>query len=263
MENNENLVTDTEEVVTENVEQTTEETPKTYTEDELNAKVNEIVGKRIARKEAKIRKEYDRKYGELEEVLRAGTGKEYDNTEDMTGYLKDFYGKKGIKMPDKPRYSDSDTAILAKAEADDIISAGYDEVVEEVDRLAEIGVANMTAREKAVFKALAEHRKATEEARELSSLGVTEDVYGSADFKKFASQFNPTTPIKDVYNIYRQTQPKKEHKTAGSMKQTPQASSGVKDFYTREEAMKFTKADFDNNPALFKAVEASVPKWGK
>ena len=262
MENNENLVTDTEEV-TENVEQTTEEPPKKYTEDELNAKVNEIVGKRIARKEAKIRKEYDRKYGELEEVLRAGTGKEYVNTEDMTGYLKDFYGKKGIKMPEKPRYSDADTAILAKAEAEDIISAGYDEVVEEVDRLLEIGVANMTAREKAVFKTLAEHRKATEEARELSSLGVTEDVYGSAEFKKFASQFNPTTPIKDVYNIYRQTQPKKEHKTAGSMKQTPQASSGVKDFYSREEALKFTKEDFDRNPALFKAVEASFPKWGK
>ena len=263
MENNENLVTDTEEV-TENVEQTTEETPKKYTEDELNAKVNEIVGKRIARKEAKIRKEYDRKYGELEEVLRAGTGKEYDNTEDMTGYLKDFYGKKGIKMPEKPRYSDSDTAILAKAEAEDIISAGYDEVVEEVDRLLEIGVANMTAREKAVFKTLAEHRKATEEARELSSLGVTKEEYESAEFKEFARKYSaPGTPIGDVFKLYRQTQPKKEHKTAGSMKQTPQASSGVKDFYSREEALKFTKADFDKNPALFKAVEASIPKWGK
>ena len=263
MENNENLVTETEEVVTENVEQTTEETPKTYTEDELNAKVNEIVGKRMARKEAKIRKEYDRKYGELEEVLRAGTGKDYENTEDMTGYLKGYYEKKGIKMPEKPSYNDRDNAILAKAEADDIINAGYDEVVEEVDRLADIGVANMTAREKAVFKTLAEYRKAKEESRELSSLGVTEDVYKSEDFKKFASQFNPTTPIKDVYNIYRQTQPKKDIKTAGSMKQTPQASSGVKDFYSREEALKFTREDFDKNPALFKAVEASIPKWGK
>ena len=265
MENNENLVTETEqeEVVTENAEQTAEQTPKTYTEEELNAKVNEIVGKRVARKEAKIRKEYDRKYGELEQVLRTGTGKDYDNTEDMTGYLKDFYGKKGIKMPEKPRYSDADTAILAKAEAEDIISAGYDEVVEEVDRLAEIGVANMTAREKAVFKTLAEYRKATEEARELSSLGVTEDVYNSDEFKKFASQFNPSTPIKDVYNIYRQTQPKKEHKTAGSMKQTPQQDSGVKDFYSHEEAMKFSKEDFDRNPELYQAVVKSMSKWGK
>ena len=53
-----------------NVEQTTEaveqvETPvKTYTEEE----VNQIVGKRLARNSAKIRKEYDNKYGELEAV---------------------------------------------------------------------------------------------------------------------------------------------------------------------------------------------------
>ena len=33
------------------------ETPKTYTEDELNARVDELLAKKIARKEAKIRKE--------------------------------------------------------------------------------------------------------------------------------------------------------------------------------------------------------------
>ena len=76
---NENLVT---EQVAENVEITTEETPKTYTEAEFNAKLDEVLGKKIARREAKIRKEYERKYGELEDVLRAGTGK--DNVEDMT-----------------------------------------------------------------------------------------------------------------------------------------------------------------------------------
>jgi hypothetical protein len=257
MENNENLVTETEEVVTENVEQTTEETPKTYTEDELNAKVNEIVGKRIARKEAKIRKEYDRKYGELEEVLRAGTGKDYDNTEDMTGYLKGFYEKRGIKMPEKPSYNDRDNAILAKAEADDIISAGFDEVVEEVDRLAEKGVANMTAREKAVFKTLAEYRKATEESRELSSLGVTEDVYRSEDFKKFASQFNPTTPIKDVYNIYRQTQPKKEVKPMGSMRDSQITKE--KDYYSPDEIARLTPSEL-KDPNVWEVVRRSMTK---
>jgi len=72
MENNENFVA---EEVTENVEQPTEEVaeqPKMFTQDE----VNEIVGKRVARKEARIRKEYDRKYGDLEGVLKAGMGKD-------------------------------------------------------------------------------------------------------------------------------------------------------------------------------------------
>ena len=252
IENNENLVT---EQVTENVEQTTEQTPKMFTQDE----VNDIVGKAKARTKAKIEKDYQRKYGGLEEVLRAGTGKE--SVEEMTDTFRQFYEKKGIKMTQKPSYSDSDIAVLAKAEADDIIRSGYEEVVEEVDRLTAIGYANMNAREKAVFKALAEHRQSAERGRELSKLGVTEDVYNGKDFKDFAAKFNASTPIADIYDIYAKTKPRKEHKTMGSMKNNDSTDNGVKDFYTPEEARKFTKKDYDNNPALFKAVENSMLKW--
>jgi hypothetical protein len=258
MENNENL-----EVVqtSENVEQTTEQTPKTYTEAEFNAKLDEVLGKKIARREAKIRKEYDRKYGQLEEVLKAGTGKE--SVEEMTDTFKQYYQKKGIIMPEKPMYSDKDLEVLARAEAEDIIRAGYDEVVEEVDRLADMGVSNMTAREKAVFKVLAEHRQNTERGNELSKLGVTEDVFGSKEFKDFASKFNSNTPITDIYDIYSKTQPKKEIRTMGSMKTTAVTDTGVKDFYTVEEARRFTKEDYDKNPALFEAVTKSMTKWKK
>jgi hypothetical protein len=252
MENTENLVT---EQVTENVEQTTEQTPKTYTQEEVDA----MMGKRLSRQEAKIRKEYDRKYGQLEDVLRAGTGK--DNVEDMTDTFREFYQKKGIQIPQRPTYSDSDIEVLARAEANDIINSGYDEVVEEVERLTNLGVANMTAREKAVFKTLAEHRQNAERGRELSKLGVTEDVYGSDDFKAFASKFNPTTPVREIYDIYAKSQPRKEIRTMGSMKTNTSDDNGVKDFYTFEEAKRFTRADFDKNPALFAAVERSMSKW--
>ena len=47
----------------------------------------------------------------------------------------------------------------------------------------------------------------------------------------------------------------------GSLKNTTQKDSGVKDFYTRDEALKFTKEDFDKNPELFKAVEKSMLRW--
>jgi hypothetical protein len=47
----------------------------------------------------------------------------------------------------------------------------------------------------------------------------------------------------------------------GSMKNTTVKDTGVKDFYTRDEALQFTKQDFDKNPALFKAVEQSMYKW--
>jgi hypothetical protein len=251
MENNENF-----EIISENVEQTTEQTPKTYTEEEFNTRLNEVLGKKLARREAKIRKEYDRKYGDLEEVLKAGTGKE--SVEEITGTFRDFYTKKGIQFQQKPTYSDRDIQVLAQAEAEDIIRGGFDEVVEEVDRLTELGVANMTAKEKAMFKVLAEHRQSMERGHELSKIGVTEDVYNSDDFKKFASQFNPSTPITDVFDIYRKSQPHKNIKTMGSIKNTESADDGVKDFYTIEEIKKFSKEDFDKNPKLWANVQKSL-----
>lgn len=245
---------------TENAEHTAEETPavKMYSQDE----VNEIVGKAKARKEAKIRKEYERKlqkYNGLEEVLKAGTGKE--SVEEMTDTFAEFYRKNGIKIPEKPSYAAKELEILAKAEADEIIGYGYEDVVEEVDRLAAIGAANMTAKEKALFKVLAEHRQSAERGRELDKIGVTEDVYNSKEFKDFAGKFNPDIPIKDIYDIYAKTQPRKEIKTMGSMKSNVSDDNGVKDYYSYEEAMKFTKADFDKNPALYAAVQKSMTKW--
>lgn len=236
---------------TENVEQTTEETPvpKTYTQEEVDA----IVGKAKARTKAKIEKDYQRKYGGLEEVLKAGTGKE--SVEEMTSTFADFYRQKGIKIPEKPTYSARDIEVLARAEADDIIRGGYDEVVEEVDRLTQLGVANMTEKEKAVFKALATHRQNAERSIELSKIGVTEDVYNSQEFKDFAAKFSATTPITDIYNIYTKTLPRKEHRTMGSMKQMPE--TGVKDYYSPEDIAKLTMADLDD-PKVWEAVRRSM-----
>lgn len=242
------------------VDAPTEEVPKTYTEEEFNAKLNEVLGKKIARREAKIRREYQKKYGELEDVLRAGTGK--DNVEDMAASFREFYEQKGVKIPEKARYSDRDIALLAKAEADEIIASGFDDVVEETDRLAAMGAENMSQRDKAIFRTLAEYRQNAEKYQALSRLGVSEKVYNSPEFTAFASKFAASTPISEVYDLYSKIhKPQKEVRTMGSMRTDASGDSGVKDFYTREEAMKFTKADFDKDPALFAAVEKSMLKW--
>lgn len=251
MENNENFVNETE-----NVAVTTEEAPKTYTQEDVDRmvkeKLDEVLPSKIARKEAKIRKEYDRKYGELEGVLKAGTGKQ--DVGELTDTFKQFYAQKGIKIPAKTDYTAEDIEVLAKAEADDIIAGGYDDVVEETDRLADIGYDNMTAREKRVFKTLAEHRQKVERSKELGKMGVTEDVYDSAEFKEFASKFNSNIPITDVYDIYRKTQPRKEFTPMGSMKQ---ANRAVKDYYTQEEIERLTEEDLDD-PAVWEAVRRSM-----
>lgn len=240
----------------ENAEQTAEETPaKTYTQEEVDA----IVGKAKARAKAKVERDYQRKYGSMEVVLRAGTGKQ--SVEEITDTLAQFYRSKGVKIPEQPSYSQKDLDVLARAEANEFISSGYDDVVEEVERLAAIGAANMSAREKALFKVLAEHRQSAERGRELNKIGVTEDVYNSREFQDFAGKFQPNTPITDIYDIYNKTKPRKEIKTMGSMRNSSSGDNGVKEFYTVEEARKFTKKDFDNNPALFAAVEKSMQKW--
>lgn len=239
------------------------EAEKTYTQAEVDAmvreKLDEVLPKKIARTKAKIEKDYRRKYGDLESVLKAGTGK--DSVEEVTDTFKEFYRSRGVQIPQNTGYSEQDTEILAKADAEDIIRSGFDEVVEEVDRLTKVGASNMTAREKAVFTVLAEHRRNEEQKKELSKLGVTEDVFDSREFQEFASKFNSKTPIGDIYDIYRKTKPQKEIRTMGSMKNSTSDDGTVKDFYTRDEALKFTKKDFDRNPALFQAVEQSMLKW--
>lgn len=246
MNENENLVTE----VAENAEQTAEQIaePKSYTDEEVNA----IVGKRLARQEAKIRKEYDRKYGRLTDVLRAGTGKE--DVDEMTDTFEKFYESKGVQIQ-KPQYSAKDTETLARAEANETINAGFEYVVDEVDRLAAIGIEKMTPREKAYFKVLAEHRQKAERAQELEKIGVGEDVLNSPEFKEFQRMFREDTPISKVYEQYQKTQPKKEFKTMGSMKQ-PQGNV-EKDYYTPEEISRLTEEDL-KDPKVWKTVRRSM-----
>jgi hypothetical protein len=257
MENNENLVT--EEIVTENTEQTAEETPKTYTQEEVDG----LMGKRIARNTAKIHKEYERKnaqYEDLVNTLKAGTGKE--SVEELIDTFRDFYTKKGIQIQDRKSadYSAKDMEILARADAEDILRYGDEEAAEEFDRLEKLGT-KMTKREQETFRILAEHLHGSEMGRELAKIGVTKEEYNSQEFKDFAAKFDRNTPITDVYNIYRQTKPKKEIKSMGSMRNNVPDTNMVKDFYTYEEAQKFTKADFDKNPALYQKVIDSMAKW--
>ena len=254
---NENLVT---EEVAENTVQTAEETPeKTYTEAEFNAKLDEVLGKKIARNEAKIRKEYERRYRDLEEVLEAGMGKK-NSVEEMTDSIRKAYEKQGVKISKKPDYTEQDIETLATADANEFISNGFEDVIEEAERLKNIGAENMTPRERATFKKLAAYVKAEEQRKNLAKIGVAEDVYESREFKDFKKKFAADTPIEEIYDIYSKTKPKKEIKTMGSMKNNTQ-SNGIKDYYSPEEARKFTQAEINSNPALVDAIERSMLKW--
>ena len=246
MENNENFVEQTE-----NVEQTTEQTPvKTYTQEEVDA----IVGKRVARTEAKIRKEYDRDYGGLMETLEAGTGKK--GVKEVSDTLQKFYASKGVKMPEKRNYSTKDIEVLANAEAQEYIAAGFEDVVDEAERLQKIGAGNRTDREEAVYKILGKHLQNTERNRQLSELGASEDVYTSREFQDFAKMFTTDTPMAKVYEMYKREHPSEKPKTMGSMR-NPSPGEGVKDHYSPEEISKLTAADLRNDK-VWAAVRRSM-----
>lgn len=173
-----------EETVNETENEVTTETPavETFTKEQ----VDEMIAKKLARKEAKIRREYENKYSRLETVVNTGLGT--SNVEESTQKLEEFYKRKGISIPDAPSYSERETELLANGEAEDIIDAGFEEVVEEVERLASIGVENMSARDKIIFTKLASYRQAEEQERDLRSIGVSKDEIESEEFKEFANK---------------------------------------------------------------------------
>lgn len=242
---------------------------KLYTQADIdrlvNAKVDELLPKKLERAKSKMQRENMEKYGRLETVLRAGLrangNKNVNSIEDITNTFDSFYKSKGVPIPEQPSFSETDLAVLANAEANEIINSGYEDLVEEVDRLAGKGLNNMTAREKLVFTKLAEERTKQESIKELAQIGVKLEALEDSDYKEFADKLNPSLSAKEKYELYLKVKPKPKVETIGSMKGANSKDNGVKDFYTYEESLKFTKADFDKNPELFKAVEKSMHKW--
>ncbi len=274
MENNEELVLENTENVEEqateelvegnNATETTEEPieeveEKLYSESEFNSKLDELLSKKIARKEAKIRREYESKYGRVEELLKAGLEKE--SFEDAVDTLENFYEEKGIKVSE-PHYTERDTKILADAEANDIISGGYEDIIEETDRLAKL-IENGKASdmEKLVFQKIASERKKQEELKELANLGVQSSELEDKKFKDFIDKLNPSMSLKEKYEMYQKFNPKPKVEPIGSMKTETSKQDEVKDFYTFEEASKYTREDLDKNPKLVEAIEKSMLEW--
>ena len=236
---------------------------KLYTQADIdrlvNEKVDELLPRKLERAKSKLQREYQERYGRTETVLNAGLGT--TNIDDATKKLSDFYKAKGINIPDEPRYSEADLKVLANAEANEIINSSYEDLVEEVDRLADKGIDKMTAREKLVFTKLAEERQRQESVRDLAQIGVKPEALKNSEFVEFANKLNPSLSAKEKYEMYMKFKPKPKVETIGSMKGATSKDNGVKDFYTYEESLKFTKKDFDRNPELFKAVEKSMLKW--
>lgn len=233
----------------------TEEPVKTYTQEEFDAEMNrrldDIIPRRVARESAKIKKQYEEEmapYRQAERVLNAGLGTK--NIGDATKVMEDHYKSKGVDIPQsrEPELSEEDIKVLAAHEAQQIIDLGYEDVVEEVDRLSQKDYADMTPREKEMFAVLSNYRQQEGTRQELLSLGIKGDVIESKEFKNFAAQFNPKTPVKTIYELYSKTHETEHVERLGSMKGGN--SQKEKTFYTPEEVDRLTEKDLEDDNVL-------------
>ena len=235
---------------------------KQYTDEEIerivNERVNNILPTKIEREKRKIEKDYREKlskYEETESILSAGLGTK--DISESNQRMREFYREQGIDIPayQRPRYSEEDEKALGELDAKKVISLGFDEMQEEANNLAEIGIDKMTPRQKVMFTTLASELTRQKQTRELAKLGVKEDILNDAEFKDFASQFNSKASIQKVYEMYTKMKPQKQYEPIGSMKNNKEVEK--KDYFTNDEIAKMTDKELEENWEAIRKFQTS------
>lgn len=253
-------ITETEEETIEEESEVEEPAVKTFTQDQLN----DIVAERLRREqnaskrnEANLRREYEDKLADIENIIKAGFGT--NNLDDGLTRITELCKKKGIEIPErKSSYSQSDLEVLANHAADEIIADGYDAVDLELKKLANKGADKMTAREKLIFTKLNNTKKVLDSEKELASIGVKPEILQSKEFKDFADKFTGSKfSMKEVYEMYaKDNKPKPKAKPIGSMINNNPGQ--VKTFISEAEYDKMTDKEIEENMDL---IRKSMQKW--
>lgn len=251
---------DTETPKTEEQEPKVEEKVLNLTQTELNRMMEDRVRRErntAKRSENNIRREYEEKLADVENIIKAGFGT--DNLDDGLNRITELCKNKGIKIPErKNSYSQSDLEVLANHAADEIIADGYDAVDLELKKLANKGTERMTAREKLIFTKLNNIKKVLDSEKELASIGVKPEILHSKEFKDFADKFTGSKfSMKEVYEMYaKESKPKPKAKPIGSMINNNPGKE--KDFISEAEYDKMTDKEIEENMDL---IRKSMHSW--
>ena len=267
----ENVETETTEEIQEEVDTETTEAEeqeseveekevKTFTQKQLDDIVTDRVRRErntAKRSEDNIRREYEEKLADIENIIKAGFGS--DNLDDGLNRITELCKNKGIKIPErKNSYSQSDLEVLANHTANEIIADGYDAVDLELKKLANKGAERMTAREKLIFAKLNDTKKVLDSEKELASIGVKPEILHSKEFKDFADKFTGSKfSMKEVYEMYaKENKPKPKAKPIGSMINNNPGKE--KDFISEAEYDKMTDKEIEENMDL---IRKSMRFW--
>lgn len=267
----ENVETETTEEIQEEVDTETPEAEeqeseveekevKTFTQKQLDDIVTDRVRRErntAKRSEDNIRREYEEKLADIENIIKAGFGS--DNLDDGLNRITELCKNKGIKIPErKNSYSQGDLEVLANHTADEIIADGYEAVDLELKKLANKGAERMTAREKLIFAKLNDTKKVLDSEKELASIGVKPEILHSKEFKDFADKFTGSKfSMKEVYEMYaKENKPKPKAKPIGSMINNNPGKE--KDFISEAEYDKMTDKEIEENMDL---IRKSMRSW--
>ncbi len=228
--------------------------------------VDKMIEARINRLENVNRKKLQ-EYEDLVNTLKVGIGDKSDTSvKELNKKFKEFYKDQGVEIPEASRqYSEREEKILAKADAQEIIEAGEDEVKRVASEIYNKPAEQRSMREKFIYSALGEYFVKNKAVKDLKEKGADIKILENEEFKKFAGKFSAETSMGEIYDLYNKIATKEE------VKKTPPASTGsvkttgntaeIKDYYTPEEVSKFTMEELKNNPKLMKAVDKSMAKW--
>lgn len=267
----ENVETETTEEIQEEVNNEATETEEETTDVEekeektlTQAQVDHIIAERVRRmqnaskrEQDNIRREYEEKMTDIENIIKAGFGTE--SLEDGLSRITELCEEKGIVIPKhENRYSQSDLEVLAKYTANEIIADGYEAVDSELKKLANKGANKMTEREKLIFTNLNQAKKELDNEKELASIGVKPEILKSKEYKDFADKFTGSKfSAKEVYEMYtKETKQKTKAKPIGSMiNPNPKQE---KDFISEVEYDKMTDKQIEEN---MDKIRKSMKYW--
>ena len=259
-------VNEVQEVVEETTQPSEEDIEKRI-EDEVNKRFEEKIEARLIRDRVKREREEAKeraKYQELETMMKSALGAK--DLDDVITKSREFYREQGITIPEiinKPSLNERDERVLAKADAEEIISLGKSEMEAEANRIASIPENQRSLRDKTIFNDLCQELVRISDLESLKTKGYDTKILEDKDFSSFRNQFNLNTPVDKIYEMYQQVRGTKpvQPKSPGSAK-TNTTNNEIKDYYTPEEVRQFTEEDLDN-PKLMEAIDRSMLKWGK
>lgn len=216
-------------------------------------RIDHIVETRLKRERRNIEKDNKELY-EIEGILKAGLGVE--TRADMIAQLKEFYGDKVANQQYQASPNERDEKILAKADADEVIELGLNEMETEANRIASIPEAERSIREQTMFNTLCEAIIEQRQVNELKDKGIKTEILEDKDFKEFKNKFAFNTPISDIYEMYSKlnSKPIEKPASAGSAKSE---SGKVGEVFSAERINSMTPQElmkYWNNPDFRKVA---------